>query len=114
MVAVFRNEGVDSNGIAPNLPTLECYEAYADQYVMAERMQEIIVACAQELGVTAIETEDGTIDLGGEWAWLSVYPGLSKAVGVEINPGHPPLRRCARLPPSMRLRWIPPGMLRSL
>ena len=38
---------------APEFTTLECYEAYADQYVMAERMQEIIVACAQELGVTA-------------------------------------------------------------
>ena len=85
---VFRNEGVDSTH-SPEFTTLECYEAYADQYVMAERMQEIIVACAQELGVTAIETEDGTIDLGGEWAWLSVYPGLSEAVGVEITPDTP-------------------------
>ena len=85
---VFRNEGVDSTH-SPEFTTLECYEAYADQYVMAERMQEIIVACAQELGVTAIETEDGMIDLGGEWAWLSVYPGLSEAVGVEITPDTP-------------------------
>ena len=85
---VFRNEGVDSTH-SPEFTTLECYEAYADQYVMAERMQEIIVACAQELGVTAIETEDGTIDLGGEWAWLSVYPGLSEVVGVEITPDTP-------------------------
>ena len=44
---VFRNEGVDSTH-SPEFTTLECYEAYADQYVMAKRMQEIIVACAQE------------------------------------------------------------------
>ena len=38
---VFRNEGIDSTH-SPEFTTLECYEAYADQFVMAERMQEII------------------------------------------------------------------------
>ena len=82
---VFRNEGVDSTH-SPEFTTLECYEAYADQFVMAQRMQEIIMACADALGVHQIETEAGTIDLSGEWAWLGVYPGLSEAVGVEITP----------------------------
>lgn len=82
---VFRNEGVDSTH-SPEFTTLECYEAYADQFVMAERMKEIIMACADAVGVHQIETEAGTIDLAGEWKWLGVYPGLSEAVGVEITP----------------------------
>lgn len=82
---VFRNEGIDSTH-SPEFTTLECYEAYADQFVMAERMKEIIMTCADVLGVHQIETEKGTIDLSAEWKWLGVYPGLSEAVGVEITP----------------------------
>ena len=66
---------------------LECYEAYADQYVMAQRMQQMILNAADAIGAgRTIETANGTINLDGEWRWLSVYPGLSEAVGVEITP----------------------------
>lgn len=82
---VFRNEGVDSTH-SPEFTTLECYEAYADQFVMAERMKEIIMSCADAVGVHQIEIEAGTIDLTGEWKWLGVYPGLSEVVGQEITP----------------------------
>ncbi|MDO4916193.1 MAG: lysine--tRNA ligase [Rothia sp. (in: high G+C Gram-positive bacteria)] len=82
---VFRNEGIDSTH-SPEFTTLECYEAFADQFVMAKRMQEIIMTCADALGVYEIETEKGTIVLKGEWKWLGVYPGLSEAVGQEITP----------------------------
>ena len=82
---VFRNEGVDSTH-SPEFTTLECYEAFADQFIMAERMKEIIQSCARAVGTEKIETEAGTIDLFGEWAWVGVYPGLSAAVGVEITP----------------------------
>ena len=50
---VFRNEGIDSTH-SPEFTTLECYEAYADQFVMAERMQEIIMTCADALGIYEI------------------------------------------------------------
>jgi lysyl-tRNA synthetase class 2 len=82
---IFRNEGVDSTH-SPEFTMLECYEAYADQFVMAERMKEMILACADLLGSRSIETTKGTIDLDGEWAWLGVYPGLSSAVGQEVTP----------------------------
>ncbi|WP_082057294.1 lysine--tRNA ligase [Psychromicrobium lacuslunae] len=82
---IFRNEGVDSTH-SPEFTMLECYEAYADQFVMAERMKQIILNCADLLGSRKIETAKGTIDLDGEWRWLAVYPGLSEAVGEEITP----------------------------
>ncbi|MBG6084823.1 lysyl-tRNA synthetase class 2 [Zhihengliuella flava] len=83
---IFRNEGVDSTH-SPEFTTLECYEMYGDQFVMAERMQEIILNAADAAGVgRTLETSKGTINLDGEWKWLSVYPGLSEAVGVEITP----------------------------
>ncbi|MGO3393249.1 lysine--tRNA ligase [Glutamicibacter arilaitensis] len=83
---IFRNEGVDSTH-SPEFTMLECYEAYADQYVMAQRMQQMILNAADAIGAgRTIETANGTINLDGEWRWLSVYPGLSEAVGVEITP----------------------------
>ncbi|MHA7280175.1 lysine--tRNA ligase [Arthrobacter sp. MDT2-2] len=82
---IFRNEGVDSTH-SPEFTMLECYEAYADQFVMADRMKEMILACADLLGSRTIETAKGTIDLDGEWAWLGVYPGLSAAVGQDVTP----------------------------
>lgn len=85
---IFRNEGVDSTH-SPEFTMLESYEAYADQFVMADRMQEMIVACADALGSRTIETPKGTIDLDGDWAWLGVYPGLSAAVGQEVTPDTP-------------------------
>ena len=85
---VFRNEGVDSTH-SPEFTTLECYESYADQFVMAERMKEIILNVADVMGTRQIETPEGTIDLDGEWRWLGVYPGLSEAVGEEITPETP-------------------------
>ena len=86
---IFRNEGVDSTH-SPEFTTLECYEAYADQFIMAARLKEIILAAADAIGAgRSIETEKGTIDLSGEWAWVSVYPGLSEAVGREITPETP-------------------------
>jgi lysyl-tRNA synthetase, class II len=83
---LFRNEGVDSTH-SPEFTTLECYEVYADQFVMAERIQEIILNAADAVGAgRTLETSKGTINLDGEWRWLGVYPGLSEAVGVEVTP----------------------------
>ena len=88
---VFRNEGVDSTH-SPEFTTLESYEAWADMYTMAERMQEMIRNAADACGVgrqVEVAGPDGepvTVDLDGEWTWLSVYPGLSEAVGQEITP----------------------------
>ncbi|NKX55083.1 lysine--tRNA ligase [Arthrobacter mobilis] len=82
---LFRNEGVDSTH-SPEFTTLECYEAYADQFVMAGRIKEIILNAADRIGTRRIETPKGVIDLDGEWRWLGVYPGLSEAVGEEITP----------------------------
>jgi lysyl-tRNA synthetase class 2 len=86
---IFRNEGVDSTH-SPEFTTLECYEAYGDQFVLAARMKEMVLAAADAIGAgRQIETPAGTIDLDGEWAWLSVYPALSEAVGQEITPETP-------------------------
>lgn len=86
---LFRNEGVDSTH-SPEFTTLECYEIYADQFVMADRIKEIILNAADAVGAgRSIETSKGTINLDGEWRWLGVYPGLSEAVGQEITPETP-------------------------
>lgn len=83
---IFRNEGVDSTH-SPEFTTLEFYEAWADMYVAADRLKEMILKAADAVGAgRTLESEVGTINLDGEWRWLEVYPGLSEAVGQQITP----------------------------
>ncbi|MET1004562.1 MAG: lysine--tRNA ligase [Propionibacteriaceae bacterium] len=82
---IFRNEGIDSSHSA-EFTMLEVYEAWGDQTTIAAVMQQMIVDAADLLGSRVISTPAGDINLDGEWPWLSVYPGLSAAVGQEITP----------------------------
>jgi lysyl-tRNA synthetase class 2 len=94
---VFRNEGVDSTH-SPEFTMVEGYQAYGDQFTMAELMREMYVNAADLLGSrqivvsadsTAGEGSEIVIDLDGEWRWLPVYQGVSEAVGEEITPDTP-------------------------
>lgn len=50
-------------------------------------IQEAAVAA---FGSTCVTLADGSeYDLGGEWASISLYPGLSEAIGEEITPDTP-------------------------
>lgn len=82
---IFRNEGVDSTH-SPEFTMLEAYQAYGDQFTMAELMQRMYLNAADALGSRQLETPEGTIDLDGEWRWLPVYTGVSEAVGQEVTP----------------------------
>jgi lysyl-tRNA synthetase class 2 len=68
---------------------LEAYEAYGDQRSVAELTRRIYLAVADALGSRVVQTPAGEVDLDGEWRWLSVYPGLSEAVGREVTPDTP-------------------------
>lgn len=94
---VFRNEGVDSTH-SPEFTMVEGYQAYGDQFTMAELMREMYVNAADLLGSRQIVVSAGStsgegseivIDLDGEWRWLPVYQGVSEAVGEEITPDTP-------------------------
>ena len=89
---IFRNEGIDSTH-SPEFTMIEGYEAYGDQFTMAELMRQMYLSAADAVGsreiVTEIDGEEVTIDLGGEWRWLPVYQGVSEAVGQEITPDTP-------------------------
>jgi lysyl-tRNA synthetase class 2 len=53
---------------------------------MADLMRRMVLAAADAVGSRQIETEDGTIDLDGEWRWLPVYDAVSEAVGEPVTP----------------------------
>ena len=82
---IFRNEGVDSTH-SPEFTMIEAYQAYGDQFTIAEEMRQMYLAAADAVGSRQVETEAGVIDLDGEWTWLPVYEGVSEAVGVEVTP----------------------------
>ncbi|EYR62356.1 hypothetical protein N866_09300 [Actinotalea ferrariae CF5-4] len=86
----FRNEGADSTH-SPEFAMLEAYEAYGDYVTMAALTQDLVQTAARDaLGTTTISLPDGTeYELGGDWAFLSLYESLSEALGEEITPQAP-------------------------
>jgi lysyl-tRNA synthetase, class II len=82
---IFRNEGIDSSHSA-EFTMLEVYQAWGDQRSIAALTQQMITDVADLLDARVIDTPAGQIDLGGEWPWLGVYPGLSAMVGEEVTP----------------------------
>ncbi len=81
---VFRNEGIDSTHSA-EFTMLEAYQSWGDQVTVARLTQDLVVAAADAAGSRQIDTPHGTIDLDGEWPWLSVFPALSEEVGEDLN-----------------------------
>ncbi|MFJ9775303.1 bifunctional lysylphosphatidylglycerol synthetase/lysine--tRNA ligase LysX [Kitasatospora sp. NPDC101157] len=87
----FRNEGADSTH-NPEFTSLESYEAYGDYNTQAELIRETIVNAARDaLGTTVIRGLDPhgvehEIDLAEPWEEVSVYPGISAHLGVEVTP----------------------------
>jgi len=84
MGRVFRNEGIDSSHSA-EFSMLEAYMSWGNQFTIAEVIKDIIMAVADALDVHQIETPKGTIDLDGQWRWVSVYPGLAEKLGREVT-----------------------------
>ena len=81
---IFRNEGIDRDHSA-EFTMLEAYQAWTDQVGIADVIRHVILDAADAVGSRQLETPRGTVDLDGEWRWLSVYDGLSEAVGEEIG-----------------------------
>lgn len=81
---IFRNEGIDSSH-SPEFTMLEAYQAYGDQFTMADLTRRMILAAADAVGSRQVETSTGMIDLDGEWRWLSFFEGLSSVLGREIS-----------------------------
>ncbi len=93
---IFRNEGVDSTH-SPEFTMLEAYQAYGDQFTMADLTRRLLLAAADAVGTRQVETPRGVVDLDGEWRWLPVFTGVSEAVGEEVTPdtGAETLRKIA-------------------
>jgi lysyl-tRNA synthetase class 2 len=84
---VFRNEGADSTH-SPEFTMLEVYQAYTDYEGMAQLTRTLYQTVARDLfGSTMLRLADGSeYDIGGEWAQISLFGAISKALGAEIGP----------------------------
>jgi lysyl-tRNA synthetase class 2 len=82
----FRNEGMDSTH-SPEFAMLEAYQAYADYNVMQHQVREWIQEAAFAVAGSHVVTHiDGTeVDLGGEWATVTLFGSLSAALGEEVT-----------------------------
>src|SRR5690606_18416830 len=86
----FRNEGMDSSH-SPEFAMLEVYEAYGDYHTMATLTRELVQEAAYAVaGSHVVRHHDGTeVDLGGEWATVTLFGSLSAALGEEVTPKTP-------------------------
>jgi lysyl-tRNA synthetase, class II len=86
----FRNEGSDSSH-SPEFAMLEFYAAYETYDTMATLTRELVQEAARSaFGTLVVTLADGTeYDLSGEWASLTMYGSLAKALDAEITPETP-------------------------
>lgn len=84
MGRIFRNEGVDATH-SPEFTMLEAYQAWGDQTTIAALIRDIWLAAADAFGSRQVETDEGTIDLDGEWRWLPVHEAVSEIVGETVT-----------------------------
>jgi lysyl-tRNA synthetase class 2 len=83
----FRNEGVDSSH-SPEYTLLEAYESYGDYDTMAALTRSLVLDAASAVGVEhGIALDGSEVDLGGEWASITVHDAVSDVVGEEVTPG---------------------------
>ena len=104
---IFRNEGVDSTH-SPEFTMLEVYQAYGDQFTMADLMRRMVLAAADAAGSRQIETEAGTIDLDGEWRGCPCTTRSARPPARRSRPT-PTRRRCAASSPGTSWSSTRPG-----
>ncbi|OIV37333.1 lysine--tRNA ligase [Mangrovactinospora gilvigrisea] len=87
----FRNEGADATH-NPEFTMLEAYEAYGTYDTMADLTRELVVNAARAvLGTTVVrgtghDGQEKEIDLAAPWRNITVYGGISEALGEEVSP----------------------------
>ncbi|MDZ7576828.1 MAG: lysine--tRNA ligase [Candidatus Nanopelagicales bacterium] len=114
----FRNEGADSTH-SPEFGMLEFYQAYADYVDVARLTQSLIQGAATDAyGSSRVTHSDGSVhDLSGEWPWVSVYPSVSAAVGVQVTPDTPESQLrdlCDAAGIELAPSWLPGRMVEEL
>jgi lysyl-tRNA synthetase, class II len=81
----FRNEGVDKTH-SPEFTLLEFYEAYADYYVMMNRVEEIVVGAAEALGTgPTIEWDGKSINLARPWKRLRFHEAIDLYADLDVS-----------------------------
>lgn len=115
---VFRNEGADSTH-SPEFTMLEVYQAYTDYEGMARLTRRLYQSVAREVfGSTTVRLADGSAyDIGGEWAQISLFDAVSKALGEEITPatrGAELRRHADRVGLAAQPDWLPGKLVEEL
>lgn len=115
---VFRNEGTDSTH-SPEFTMLEVYQAYADYEEMAQLTRTLYQTVARDVfGSTTLRLTDGSeYDIGGEWAQISLFGAVSKALGEQISPATcrtELLRHAERVGLPVDPGWLPGRLVEKL
>ena len=81
---VFRNEGMDRKH-NPEFTMLEFYAAYVDYTFLMDFTERLIQTVAESMGMSALESKEGVIDLSTPFQRVSYTDLLSGALGKDIS-----------------------------
>jgi hypothetical protein len=98
---------------------LEVYQAYTDYEGMAQLTRTLYQTVAREVfGSTTLRLADGgDYDIGGEWAQISLFGAVSKALGEEVSPATGSaelLRHAERVDLAVDPGWLPGKLVEKL
>jgi lysyl-tRNA synthetase class 2 len=83
----FRNEGIDRSH-NPEFTMLEVYQAYGDYVTMMDLTQSLVRAAAKAVnGSTTVTFRGHELDLGADWARVTLLDSVSEVVGEEVSLG---------------------------
>lgn len=82
---MFRNEGLDRTH-NPEFTSMEIYIAYKDYQWMMRMVEELLATIARKLtGGTVLQVGDKQIELGGEYARMSIIEGIRIHTGIDVE-----------------------------
>lgn len=82
---IFRNEGMDAFH-NPEFTSIEMYQAYTDYFGMMDLIENLYKTVAEKVCGSAKITYQGTeIDLGAEWARLTMKEAVKKYCGADFD-----------------------------
>jgi lysyl-tRNA synthetase class 2 len=82
----FRNEGISSRH-NPEYTMLEAYEAYADYHDTMSLVEDLVrVMAVAVTGSLQLNAPEGTIDLEGPFARITMFEAVEETAGIDLRP----------------------------
>ncbi|MDR0936665.1 MAG: lysine--tRNA ligase [Oscillospiraceae bacterium] len=81
---IFRNEGMDASH-NPEFTTIEFYEAYTDMYGIMTRVEEMLQAVIESLGIASVGYQGEELKFTAPFRRLSMVEAVKEYAGIDFD-----------------------------